>query len=190
MSKTQLRGWVKPVLRRNRPVVKIGKLEMEGQIPTMIVVIRATGRRFKLFKGFCLWGDIAYDELDDGVFACCGMPDKLMEFFHQWWVDKDRTHWDHDVHVHGGSGHGDKPKRAKTQRFSPTSEEGAKVVRKMGKEDERHEGASKPKPQERLHGDEALDKLDMQRRREAEEWFKANGLPVPIGNIGPTGKVL
>jgi hypothetical protein len=182
MAKTQLKGWCKPTIRRNQPVIKVGNYEREGtNLPSIVVRIRDTGRRFKLFMGLCHAINAAVDELDNGIYAVwCGNPEKLKEFFHQWWVED--AHWDHNVKVFGASGAGAKPKRIKEPRFVPTDKEGVKVLRKIAREDARHEGAAKP-TEPRLHGDETLDKIEDQKIAEMqqaqEEWWGKMGMKPP-----------
>ena len=121
MAKTQLRGWTTNANRRERPAVMIGNSEShftnDGKkvpYPTMIVTLRMSETGvFRSFRDYC--GNpkhpIGWEELDAGIYVVCGLPQDLLELAQgRWWV-KDWW-WDHDTRVVGGSGHGERPKRA------------------------------------------------------------------------------
>lgn len=210
MARKQIRGGPVPVIRRNQPEVKVAEYTVGDKLPTMIVKVRNTGRRFKLLMGMVKWGNFGIEDVGDteGTYVVSGLPDKLMEFFHQWWVED--AYWDHNAKVFGGSGHGGKEVVAKVQRGKaasrreklltnvPDAELAAEQLREQKRQDERHAATMNAKeraeagiyPPAGPHGDETLDKLDMQRRKLGNEWWKQMGLSQPVNNIGPDGKAL
>lgn len=129
---------VKPVVRRSCPPVEVMGVTFDGGLPTMVVFVTPSRAKLRSFYGLCVALNVGWEELDEnGAFVCSGGFDNLLGL-------TDRTHivkdwwWDHEARVMSCSGSGERPKRAKTPRFTPTSKEGAEVVGEMAAADRRH----------------------------------------------------
>ncbi len=197
MSKSKKEGTTFGASRRvDVPPVMIGKMEIsfwqDGHeiVPSsMIVYTNASDpNSTSKLRFFCKKNALGKKHLELNAFVVVGLFDALLRLTDQTYI-RD-WHWDVSACIYNASGTGDKPKRSKTPRFTPTSKEGSKEVRAMAKTDLRHAGASDKPPQQHKQGDETLDALDVQRRKEANLWWEQQGLKQPPTNIGPDGKVL
>lgn len=97
--------------RRECPTVMLKKAEINRRLDIMIVTIRNTGSKQKLFMRLCYARNFGWQELDDGMYAVSGLAHELHEALpRQWWVAD--WWWDHDAVVMTGSGAGERPRRA------------------------------------------------------------------------------
>lgn len=100
------------VKRRSCPTVMLGKAEINRGLDIMIVTIRNTGTKHKLFMRLCHARNFGWEEIAAGMYAVSGLAHELHEALpRQWWV-KDWW-WDHNAVIMTGSGAGTRPKRSK-----------------------------------------------------------------------------
>lgn len=197
MSTSKKEGLTFGAVRRiNVPPVMVDEAEMtiihngiEVLPSSMIVFTDASdpGATRKL-KFFCKKNALDWTHLEHNSFNVVGLYDALLRLTDCLYVRE--FHWDIEAKVFNASGAGEKPKRVKTHRMLPTTDEGVAELQKQAEQDAAHIGAGKPIGPIAIHGDTTLDKIEVQKRRDAELWWKQNGLSVPVVACGPDGKAL